>query len=593
MYWKLTGFGALYILFFVLSVSLEAQKPLEHKKRIYVSPEGKMYVQKSKPVYLRISTSPDEDAKSYLLKSNSSSKYTNPMYFDTEGWNTIRTPWAVDTSTREPVYPQQEIIFEIYADSKPPATRISFSEKNFCEDKGIRYYGNKLRVELTANDALSGTEQIFYSLNGKSYQPYDGPISFENEKAYTLKYYSIDRVRNIEDPDSIKLRLDLSAPETQYSFAGKSKKNILSEDAVIKLASRDNLSGVKEIRYSVNDGTEKVYNQPIPVSNFNQDENRLVFYAVDRVNNQEEKQSLTSSLKSSSGNGEGNGEGGFSFYIDKEPPEINLEISGDQHDGKYLFVSERSKITLNAKDGKSGVKEINYSINNSSLSETYSKPFVFPEEGVGYLNYAASDQVGNKSPRKSKAIYKDTGMPHSDINYSGVYYLNRDTLFVKKDTRFTIKSGDDESGVGKVFYRLDQEETKIYNEPVTVKEPGFHNLFYFAQDNVMNRESENKIDIFVDNQPPVIYPHFGSESIGKKEVRGETYTIYPSNAKLYIGATDKASGTEHIEYRINGGKIKKRIPIRKFKPGNYEVEIYAYDQLKNKNVHTIKFAIEH
>src|SRR6056297_1913630 len=131
------------------------QKPLDHQQRIYVSPEGKVFIQKSMPVYLRIATSPDEDAESYLLKSEETSKYSNPMYFDTEGWNTVRSPSAVDTSSKDVVYPMQDIIFEVYADSKAPKSKIQLPESDHRE-AGMMYFAKEMEYELTGKDALSG-----------------------------------------------------------------------------------------------------------------------------------------------------------------------------------------------------------------------------------------------------------------------------------------------------------------------------------------------------------------------------------------------------------------------------------------------------
>jgi len=89
------------IFLFVLNLSLTfAQTQLKHEKKIYVSPEGKVFVNKHLPIYVKISTSPDDKSPSVTLPSIITAKYANPMYFDSEGRNTLRSPWAVDTSTK-------------------------------------------------------------------------------------------------------------------------------------------------------------------------------------------------------------------------------------------------------------------------------------------------------------------------------------------------------------------------------------------------------------------------------------------------------------------------------------------------------------
>ena len=54
------------LFFSCLGFWAKAQAPLQHEKKIYVSPEGKIYINKALPLYLRLSTSPDKQDKTYL-----------------------------------------------------------------------------------------------------------------------------------------------------------------------------------------------------------------------------------------------------------------------------------------------------------------------------------------------------------------------------------------------------------------------------------------------------------------------------------------------------------------------------------------------
>ena len=575
----------------ILPFSGIAQEQLNHPKRIYESPEGKIYIQKSLPVYLRIATSPDEDAESYLLESEESSEYSNPMFFDTEGWNTVRSPSAVDTNSKQLVYPLQDIIFEVYADSRAPVTSIKMPKADQIRDEGKKYFNGEVEISLSARDALSGLEQIYYSLDGEAYKPYTDALRFDQEKEYTLKYYSVDNVRNVEKPHTVSFVVDKTSPQTSYSIEGDNKDNILGMDAVIKLSSKDSLSGVREIRYSINGADEQVYQNPISVKNFQEDNNELVYYAVDNVNNIEDKQSLKSSVEKETESD--NGGESFSYYIDRDAPTVELRINGDQFEGEKLFVSERSKVELVAQDDKSGVKKISYSINNSTLSNVYEKPFQLNEGGALFVNYAAEDQVNNVSPRKMQALFNDNIAPKSEVSYEGRYYQNRDTVFVKSTTRFKFSGSDQESGLKEILCRVDDGEFKSYQDPVSIDQAGMHILSYHAVDQVNNHEKDQSLKIFVDQSAPEIYHHFSVKSIGSKTIRDEEYTIYPSNSRLYIAATDMACGTDQLRYRINDGEWKSRIPIPGFKPGNYQVEIQATDYLGNGSSSSVKFAIEH
>jgi len=566
------------------------QKPLDHQQRIYVSPEGKVFIQKSMPVYLRIATSPDEDAESYLLKSEETSKYSNPMYFDTEGWNTVRSPSAVDTSTKDVVYPQQDIIFEVYADSRAPESKISLPEADHRE-AGMMYFAKEMEYELTGKDALSGLEKIYYSMDGKPYQAYQNPVTCKEEKLYHIQYYSTDHVRNAEQPHSVKFVVDQTAPTTTYSIEGDNKKNILGNDSYIQLSSKDSLSGVKEIHYSINGGEEQVYEGPISVKQFEETSNELVYYAVDHVGNTEDTQSLKSSLKREGGSD--NGGGSFSYYIDREVPEVSLRVNGDQFMDDRLYVSKSSKIEIAASDDKSGVKKVTYSINNSSLSHTYSTPFALEKQGLQYVSYAAEDQVNNFSGRQTKAVFMDAERPEAKFSLEGKHYKNRDTLFIKNSTQIHLHGDDNGSGLQKILYRIDRQSPEAYKDPVTLNEAGFHIFGYHAVDQVNNKQKEQLLKLYVDQQAPEIYHHFSVKSIGTKSVRDQQYTIYPSNCRLYVAPTDMACGTDRIRYRINEGEWKTEIPLPVLEPGNYQVQIQAKDYLGNQASKSVKFAIEH
>ena len=98
-----------FILIFIFLSHSFSQTQLKHEKKIYVSPQGKVYVNKTLPIYIKIASSPQANAPTYNLPSVTTSKYANPMYFDTEGRNTLRSPWAVDTVTKQTVNPKIEI----------------------------------------------------------------------------------------------------------------------------------------------------------------------------------------------------------------------------------------------------------------------------------------------------------------------------------------------------------------------------------------------------------------------------------------------------------------------------------------------------
>jgi len=109
---------------------------------------GKLYYNKNLPVYLWISTNPNDNSEDILMTSKSTKSYANPMYFDTEGYNTLRTSYAVDTNTKKVVYPAKQIIFKVYADGQPPKISANFSgiRRYYTGDKAVYKAGLKIKL---------------------------------------------------------------------------------------------------------------------------------------------------------------------------------------------------------------------------------------------------------------------------------------------------------------------------------------------------------------------------------------------------------------------------------------------------------------
>ena len=146
----------------LIAALAKAQEPLATTKRIYFSDNNKLYVNKELGLYLWLSVSPDPNSEKIRLVSDSTKEYTNPMYLDMEGFNTIRSPWAVDTSTKRTVQPLRDIVFEVYADGLPPVSKAEFISKNKQTINEKKYYGSDLAIKITSKDEMSGVHSVYY-----------------------------------------------------------------------------------------------------------------------------------------------------------------------------------------------------------------------------------------------------------------------------------------------------------------------------------------------------------------------------------------------------------------------------------------------
>ncbi len=548
-----------------------------YEKKVWVKENGNIYVQKSLPLYLKFSTTPD--GKNHNLVSKRTARYGNPMYLDTEGINWIRSRWAVDPDSRRTVSPQMEIMYEIYADGRAPYTSIRFTDAPRYVGGGVVYYGKGLNVTLTSRDAVSGVEGTHYALSSGSYAGYSSSFSVSNEQAYDLYYYANDMVGNAENSRHKAFTVDITAPKTIHEIVGiVYNGNIISPKTRFKLTTTDNLSGVRRTYYTYDDRSKTVYpGYKVSAAYLRDGDHTLHYEAIDNVRNEETRAS-------------------FGFYLDKIPPIVEYAIEGDFHQGKYKFISNRSKISMSATDNKAGVREITYNI-DATGNETYGSAYSIPDrKGLHYVKYFGTDNVENRSGRKNLTVYMDNVAPSTGIVYGRPQFFTRDTLFINSTTRISLYPRDFQSGVQKTEYAIDGGSFVNY-ERFTIDKEGHHSIKFKATDRVNNEEQVKESLVYVDNTPPVIYHNFSIQPIGSRD----NMKLYPNYTRLYLGATDSKTGTARIMYSLNGGKTWKdysspyTLDISELnifrKSKRYSVLVKAKDKLGNESEATIEFFV--
>lgn len=568
--------GAILLLLWGINLGITAQKQPQHDKKVYKSPEGKLFIQKELPVYVRLATSPGDNAPTYLLQSESSKKYTNPMYFDMEGYNSFRSPSQVDTVTKKPVLPKQDVVFEIYADSESPLTIAKFNNTDVHKIKDKTYLRGKATISLTAKDALSGVESIYYSVDSADYQVYTTELALGTEKQYIIKYYSVDNVGNVEGIKRMVIVTDHNSPTTLHSLSGNYFENILSSKATITISANDNNGvGIAKTLYKLDDGNERLYSTPINAAALEQGEHRLVYYSTDRVNNRESEHI-------------------YEFYVDKTPPTIIQEISGKSFvaNGRE-YSSGRSQLKISTIDNKAGIKEIFYSINNGAYVK-YEKPVTLANtSGTLSVKSYAVDNVGNiayyndreDQGRVGRMSYVDLSGPAVGHSFTGPLFSYNDSIIVNSKTKILLKATDKESGFNHIEYSINNGETSTYTSGFSINQEGSYTVAYTGYDNVDNT-AQNKFSVMVDNTGPEIFYRFSAPALSPGA------EAYPVHTSLFISATDKFTGFNHMTYLLDG---KPAVPftgyIAGFTKGTHKLVVKAYDKLGNESEKEIVFEV--
>lgn len=563
--------ASFYCLF---SFALYSQEQLQHEKKTYMSEDNKLFINKDLPIYLWLSTSKSENSQKHLLQSESCKDYTNPLYLDTDGINTVRTPSKVDTVTKKAVLPREDIIFEIYADGVTPVSKFKTENGDFKMIKGKRYASGDIKGILSAKDRLSGVAKTYYSINGAAFQEYYQPLDFTEEKEYTVKYYSVDNVGNAESIKTIVFTLDKMAPTGALQIKGKSEGNVVAGNARISIAFEDFGSGVGKVVYSIDNGKETAYSQDIHVGWMKEGKHTITYKSTDNVGN--ESASIT-----------------YDFFIDKTAPKIIDELIGDIYylNGKE-FVSGRTQLKLTAIDNKAGVEEVYYSFNGDEYN-LYTKPVDVPTGNKSLnITFYALDKVGNNNKNRNQSgtstrmSYTDLTGPRLDYSLGGKVYKARDTVFINSSTKIKLRAYDNETQVKTLEYSLDKSSKQLYESPITVEKEGNVKLEYWGTD-MLNNLNKAEYHFTVDNSGPEIFERFSSPAMSQKENKN----IYPSSITLFVSATDKGAGFSKMQYSINNSKLLSFNGMISglLKNTTYSITVKSFDKLGNMSEKTIEF----
>ena len=558
-------------------VQFSFAQPKEFSPRYFLDKDSTLYWNKKLPVYIKLSSTPDEPGVNLVNKEFE--QYTNPVYFDTEGPNYIRTRYAVDKDTREVKTPKTEVLFEVISDGLAPMSTITFVNAPHHTNNDQDYYGKGLLFELKASDKYSGVQNIYTAIDGDQYLDYQSPISLLKEGPHTIKYFSTDRVNNAESIQTTTIIVDTSAPIITYNINGVSEGNTLAGSSTFYLTATDNISGVLKSFYRFDDQAYLQYGgNKLNLTHLEDGPHSIEYYAEDQVGN------ISNFDK-------------FDFYYDKLAPLTATDILGDKflYQDKVYF-SGRTKMKLTAIDNKAGVKEIKYSIDNGNFI-SYEEPFYLPSiQGNHVIKFYSVDRLSNQPSGAEEykhninLVFLDLTGPDLNHTISGPSFNSANDLYIGPQTNIHLSATDLQSGLQYISYSLDgaQAETR-YEKPFQLKTTsGSHKIEMFGYDNVNNRNI-NQLTVLYDNNPPKILPNFSVGPVGEKE----GLQVYPKHLVLFLAATDEMVGNDKIYYQLNSAPEQLyNSPISSWQAGKkYELKIRAIDKVGNESNQTISFDI--
>ena len=447
-----------------------------------------------------------------------------------------------------------------------PAVVSSAQYGIYFDSASGNYFSNSqpsFSIRPTGNSKY--LERIEVSINEGAFEAYKGSLKFSQEGLQKLNFRAVDPVLNWSPVQTFRVFVDLNAPKSSYHWKGAYYKggdgHYVHPDAQMMLSAEDNLSGVSHILLKQSE-TEKPSRAPSAMQFKKEGVYSLNFASVDNVGNQEAWQSIL-------------------FKVDATAPVSQADISGTFHkkDGK-TFVNFGSQVILSATDAGSGVRQIEYRINDGTVSK-YTAPIVISDP-ITQLKYRAIDQVGHEEGWKALTLHQDTAPPAIQLSKEGTYELSEGKIYALKGLKIKARVQDDQSGLGKLLVAKDSTSFEEIKGDLSFSfdQPGVYNLIVKAEDLVGNSAEAAPITVYIDDQAP-------AATIKSRQTLVQKDKLYLSGIPNMIEFTgdDVGVGLKHVEISFDGKTFTPaRTPIDLATWTNSKQTIYyrAVDRLGNR-----------
>jgi hypothetical protein len=439
---------------------------------------------------------------------------------------------------------------ELKIDQTAPVSKLS----NNGIESNLPVLQNPGTIELSAEDPLltdgstgSGVKTIEYALGADGdWTTYQEPFSLEGTDVNLIQYRSVDLAGNVETTHQIRIFSDHAAPTTKLTINGDEHGSPISNQAVtVGFIAEDPAlpdgtpgSGVQTIEYALGpDGEWTTFTEPFVVDSVG---THLIRYrATDQMGNIEDQKSTT-------------------IIIDQTAPVTRLWING-KPDG-YPYTN--STIELRSEDPilpdgspGSGIKTIEYSLDQEPDWTTYQGPITVDAEGEHVIRYRAIDQAGNVEEYQEKSFYLDRSPTETFFDLNGCdqradFYRCPLRLEISAED-YDLPDGSPGAGVDRIEYRSEGSDAWItYMDPLEFTASGRYPMEFRSFDRAGNMEPVRDFTFQIDLESPVS----NAAILGQPDASGR----YPPGTRIAISALDPSlsdgsdgSGLDYIEYSLD------------------------------------------
>ncbi|TGL39851.1 multi-beta-barrel domain surface protein OmpL47 [Leptospira perdikensis] len=261
------------------------------------------------------------------------------------------------------------------------------------------------------------------------------------------------------------------------------------------------------------------------------------------------------------------------------------DILGDKKDSgastsnaSALFITSKTTFSLDAKDESSTIDFIEWKPKNGEYRK-YTQPIRISEEGLTEVYYRSVDKVGNAETPKILVLHVDNTAPRVSLVPQEQFFVLDGVPFASKNNTYTLVAEDQQTGVEKVQFSINQEAAKNYADPIKLENGGANVVKYSATDKSGNSSPESSIIITVDDVKPTIeiVPSFPLVDINGKNFQRKGNVFY-------VNATDKESGIKKVLVKVDEEEFKPYVEAIAIETqGDHVIKAMAVDNVGNQS----------
>ncbi len=528
-----------------------AMQPTLDAKRWYQDPKLGLIGPPGLPFDLRISDSAKDSGDTFVFVAGPADDKAPPLAFTSAGKKTLR----VDVLPKPSEY-------GVLIDGLAPKTALTATGAPRVDVRGTTYFGAGLKLSLASTDDLSGVWKTLYSLDGSSFATYSKPlIAFSREGSYSLRYYALDNVGNTEDTHTFEFSVDTSAPQTRMDLLGPHNAGTVAQSTHVALTATDNLSGVAQLQYQLDNDKPRPYTEPLLMSSISIGSHRLRYYAVDVVGNREEEHT-------------------WRFNVEGPVGAPSYAVAGTSVErGGTLYMAPGSLLQLKAPEGDTVV----YSLDGAATIP-YSMPIASPETGTHKISFHAVDELGSVGTTVTLNMVTDRTPPSSHVRFEGPQIARSNGTIISGNTRIVIDANAGVFGAASLEYNLNGGRWQPYTGAFTLKNNGTYDLAYRAQNALSTIQTMQKTRIIVYAHGPNVTLSYS----GPVDNAGDT-ALLPPGTLLFVSVEDVSIGLQKITYKLDDQpELIYRTPLSGFTPGKtHTITVVAEDLLGNRTVKVV------